>query len=401
MDSEKFEPIKEQNEKSGKVAKWMVGIIIAILVIIVLAIGVMAKNNSAEAIFEKQIDKLLAYEEAAQYDTIKMNVDLETDVQGTEDNFFDDTKVSFNMERDNDTQEELYGIKLTKADNELINAEAKIETETENAYINLGDLFDKTIEIDVSELLEDGAGEVSESLNFMQLLSAKKVETILKKEIKEQLKSEYFSSEKTTIDDKTVTKNILKMSGKELKDFVRNVCTNLMENDEFIDCFEDGEDVKSTLREIILEVEESEISDDTYFEMDLYTTGLLAKVQRVDFAVTEDGATILVELTKVNDEEYTYKLLGNGEQILEGTLKVQMSDNDAQIELTAQVEETIVTVKASTKVVYNEELTDFDMSNVVESQQLTVEDIMTLYNNFLESELYDVIEEVSDAVYSR
>ena len=275
MDSEKFEPINEPKAKSNKL---FIIIAIAILLVIVLAVVVMAGSNSPRAIFEKQIDKILTYENAENYDTMKANIDLEMNVEGEDQSakeiadLFNDSKISFNVEVDNHSQDQVYGIKLVKSGEELIDAKAKLEAESKKAYLDLGKFFNKTIEVDASEMLEEIADtDATETLTFGQMISAKKVETILRKEVKKELKNEYFSSEKVTIEDENVTKNALKMSGKELKELMQNVCKNLADNDEFINCFKDGQEVKNSLKEMETELEDAEISDDMEFEIDIYT----------------------------------------------------------------------------------------------------------------------------------
>lgn len=390
---------ENQNESSNKSKKMLLIVGIAVVIIIALIAVVMVMNKNPKAIFEKQIDKLFTCENAEDHKSMKMNMELSMNVDGDEEteemaNLLNDAKMSFNMEVDNETNDELYGIKLTKGEDEIINASAKMDSETQKAYINLGELFNKTIEMDISEMFEDGA-DATESLNFMQLLTAKKAEAILKKEIKAQLKNEYFASEKTTIDGQNVTKNMLKMSGKELKDTVKAICQNLSQNDEFINCFEDREEVKSMLQDIIDEVDDIEISDDTYFELDLYTKGIFPEIVRVDLVVTEDGEETRIQVTQTSNEEYAYQILQNNEKSIEGTVKIQDNGDQAKAEVTATAEGITVTATATGKVVYDEELSQFDMNDVVSSDELTMEDIMVLYGNLLQSNLYEIIQQFS------
>lgn len=390
---------ENQNESSNKSKKMLLIVGIILIIIVALIAMVMVMNKTPKAIFEEQIDKLLSYENAEDHKSMKMNMELSMNVEGGQEteemaNLLNDAKMSFNVEVDNETKDEQYRIELTKGDNEIINASAKMDSESEKAYINLGELFNKTIEMDISEMFEDGAN-ATESLNFMQLLTAKKAEAILKKEIKAQLKNEYFTSEKSTIDSENVTKNMLKMSGKELKDTIKTICQNLSQNDEFINCFENGDEVKSMLQDIIYEVDDDKISDDTYLELDLYTKGIFPKIVRVDFVITENNQEIRIQVTQVSNEEYAYQILQNNEQAIEGTVKIQDNDNQAKVEVTATAEGTTVTATATGNVVYDEELSQFDMNDVVATEELTMEDIMILYGNFLQSNLYDIIEQFS------
>ncbi len=400
MDTEKFEPINGQT-KDNKLSKVMIITVIAIVLILAVAGIVMAGNSNSKAIFGKQIDKILTYEETENYDTAKFNMDFEMKVEGEgEDtkeiaNLMNDAKFSFNMEVDANSQEQLYGIKLEKAEEELLNAKVKLNVESKKAYLDLGQFFNKVIELDASEILE-GDAEIggAQSLTFTQLLSAKKAESILRKEVKEQLSEEYFSSEKVTVDNQKLTKNSLKMSGKEFKKVFEKICTNLSENEEFINCFKDSQEVKESLKEINYVIEDSEISDEMEFEIDLYTKGIFKTIERIDIIIIEEGDKIAIEITKKAEEEFTYKLLEDDEDIAEGTIKIHETNNQINVETTAEADETKVTVKASVAKSYNEQLTDLNTNDAVKAEELSTADVMALYGNFMGSKLYTIMEEM-------
>lgn len=401
MDSEKFEPINEQKTKGNK-SKIMIIAIIAIILVLVLAVVAIAGNSNAEAIFKKQIDKILTYETADKYDTMKGSLDLEMKIEGEEadsiseiTNLINDTKFSFNVETDSKTQTQIWGIQLNKAEDELINAKAKLDTESKKAYLDLGQFFNKKIEVDMADILDESDLEDEEPLNFMQFLTAKKAMSILRKEVKAELKSEYFSTEKTTIDNENVTKNIFKVSGKQFEEILGNVCTNLSNNQDFLDCFENENEVKSSLDEFKAELDEIEFSYDMQMEIDLYTKGIFKNINRVDIAMTEDGETIVAQITKASDEEYAYQLLENDEKVTEGTIKIHKADTKTEIEVVAEAEGIKATTKFSLNTVYNEPLTDFDTTNAVKAEELTTTDMMALYGNFMGSKLYEIVEEMS------
>ncbi len=404
MDSEKFEPINEQKTKGNK-SKIMIIAIIAIILVLVLAVVAIAGNSNAEAIFKKQIDKILTYETADKYDTMKGSLDLEMKIEGEEadsiseiTNLVNDTKFSFNVETDSKTQTQIWGIQLNKAEDELINAKAKLDTESKKAYLDLGQFFNKKIEVDMADILDESDLEDEEPLNFMQFLTAKKAMSILRKEVKAELKSEYFSTEKTTIDNENVTKNIFKVSGKQFEEILGNVCTNLSNNQDFLDCFENENEVKSSLDEFKAELDEIEFSYDMQMEIDLYTKGIFKNINRVDIAMTEDGETIVAQITKASDEEYAYQLLENDEKVTEGTIKIHKADTKTEIEVVAEAEGIKATTKFSLNTVYNEPLTDFDTTNAVKAEELTTTDMMALYGNFMGSKLYEIFQQIYGTV---
>lgn len=400
MDSEKFEPVGEQKTKQS--SKIILIAIIVVLLILVPTIVVFARNSSAEAIFKKQIDKLFMTEKVEKYDTIKADVDLEMKVEGEDEDsikqvadLLNDIKISFHVEKDQETQDQIFGVTLAKAQDKLVDAKAKMEGETQKTYVDLGEFFDKTIEMDTSEILEDELdNEASEGLDFVQMLYGKKAMAIAKKEIKDQFKKEYFETEKTTIDNEKVTKNVCKLTGKDFKDIIENVCTNLAKNEEFLDCFEDRIQVKESLEELKQEAQNSELSDDVQFEFDLYTKGFLNQIKRLDATIEEEGETFSVQITKVSDEEYAYALIDDNGDEIQGSVKIHKTDSKTEVISVAEVEGVKVTAKVAVDMVYNEELSEFKKNNVVKSEELTSTDIMTLYGNFMNSKLYEFVESI-------
>ena len=175
---------------------------------------------------------------------------------------------------------------------------------------------------------------------------------------------------------------------------VRTICENLRDNKDFIDCFEEGEEVKNSFQEIIDKINELDTdgADDAYLQLDLFTTGFKKTIQKMELSITDDYTNMAIQLKKVEDREYQYELLEDEESIMNGTIKIQGEKDDFVVEVSAIAEEVESIVKVSGNVTYNEALRDFDMKNVVNSEDLTTEDIYTLLGNFAESDLYKMIE---------
>lgn len=377
---------------------------IAIVIAVIVAYYV-SQTNQPRYIFDKTINQYLSSdEENLNFKTMKVNADLEMSIDSKENEakemaeLLNDAKFSFSTELDNEKQEEIIGIKMVKADEELINANMKLEAESQNLYVNLGEFFEKTIQLDMSEI-SDETFEIADAsmISFSQEINTKKAETIMKKEIKSQLKNEYFSAEKVTIDEENVTKNKLRLTVKEFAEVVKNIANNLAENKEFIECFEDGEKLKEDLKEFVDEVEELEVDDeDVYVEIDIYTQGITKKIRRVDFLIEEGEETATVQIKKLNDEEYEYGVFDNEDKAFEGTIKIKENDDKFEFEISAKVDETIVKLQAQGNVVYDEELSNFDTENAVNYKELTTQDIYQLLGNFMNSKLYKISEEFSN-----
>ncbi len=394
-----FEPFRE-NVSTKKVNKLIWFLLAVIVIIVVLIVYYAVTINRPRYIFDQKISELINSEEQIRdYNTLKANANLEIEMSSSEPeaqelaNLLNDTKIFIATELDKNTQEELVGLQLSKADKTLLDAKLKLEAESQNLYINLGELFDKTILTNMAEL-SDETFEIADTsmTTFGQKITGKKAEAILEEEIKTQLKDEYFSTEKTKIEDENVIKNTLKLSAQEFMSVIKNVCQNLSENEQFINCFEDGEMVKSDLQDMKDSLDDYDIEEDMDIILDVYTTGFNKKVKRVDISVEDDNSKVTVQFTKANEEEYAYQVLEEDEKILEGTIKYNEENDDFNFAMTMKADEVECVIKLSGNTIYDENLSDFDTSNVVEYQELTTEDVYTLLGNIMNSELYQIIQ---------
>ena len=392
-DEKKFEPTQEDFGEPKKGSKALV-LLLAIVVIIVAVVAVyMVRMNCPRYVFDKKIDAYLNSEKVNQdYRTMKVNADLTVSVESDDEatkqiaDLINDAKLSMNAELERETQNEIVSLKLSKADEELLNIDAKMDTEAQSVYMNLGDLFDKTIEIKDSEMTNTSITTIGQKITY------KKATGILRKAIKTQLKDEYFSAEKTTVNDENVTKNTMRLSGEQFATVIRNVCENLSNNEEFLDCFEDRDDVKDSLQEIVVELEDMDtFEEDDYIVIAVYTKGLMKNIARVDLSIESDEDIATIALTKVNDNEYSYEIYVNDEKNLDGKINYTKNDKEFSGEISANVEGTEVSMKLAGNYVYDEDLRDFDTSNTVSYEEMTTEDIYTIVGNFMGSKLYEIV----------
>lgn len=392
-DENKFEPTQEDfgEPKKGNKALFLV-LAIAVIVVAVIAVY-MVRMNRPRYVFDKEIDAFLNSEEINQdYRTMKVNTDLTVSIESDDEatkqiaDLINNAKLSMNAELERETQNEIVSLKLSKADEELLNIDAKMDTEAQSVYMNLGDLFDKTIEINDSEIANTSITTVGQKITY------KKATGILRKEIKTQLKDEYFSDEKATVNNENVTKNTMRLSGEQFITVIKNVCQNLSNNEDFLNCFEDRDDVKSGLQEIVDEIEEMDaLEEDDYIVISIYTKGLMKNIARVDLSIESDKDVATIALTKVNDNEYSYEIYVNDEKNLDGKINYTKNDKEFSAEITANVEGTEVSMKLAGNYVYDEDLRDFDTSNTVSYEEMTTDDIYTIVGNFMGSKLYEIV----------
>lgn len=400
------------NFEGEKKTKKSVGLIVALLlVIIIVAAGAgcyLFKTSKPSYVFEKAIDSLFAGNiETKSYKTAKVTTNItakvKSDEEGIEEvaDLINDAKLTVVSEIDTEKKEDFVGLKLTKASDELVDAKLMIEEESKNMYVDLGEFFDKTIQVDLSEVLEDEA-EITDTKisSFGKMLNGLKAEQIIKETIKNELKEEYFSSEKVEIDGKKVTKNEMKVSGKETVTILKNIVKNLSENEEFLSCYEDKDDIKETLENALDSFEDADVEEDGYMIIDIYTSGITQKIERVDITVDSDDEKVTMQVAKKAEGLYSYKLSSDAsDDKIEGEVKINISKESFEFGISMKYEETEIALNIDGNVEYDKELDTVDTKKAVNVEDLSEDDMYEIIGNFAESKLYEIIEEIEESSY--
>ena len=147
-------------------------------------------------------------------------------------------------------------------------------------------------------------------------------------------------------------------------------------------------------------MDELETDEDVYIILDIYTSGIMKKVERVDFIVDEDGEKAIIQFRKIDDGKYSYKLLEDDEEFVEGELKFNVDKNNYTFEISVKYEGTEVALNLTGTVVYDEELDSIKTKDAVSIADLSQEDMYEIIGNFSESKLYQIIEGVSGSYES-
>ncbi len=391
----KFTATQEEFEKP-KQGKKSIFIIIALLVVMIAIVGAyLLRLNQSRYIFDKKINQYFSTSEKVNYNTMKVNADLSLSVNGVDADvqelgeLVNDAKISINAEVDQETQEEIVGLKLTKNEKELLGINAKLEIKTDDMYMNLGELFDKTIKMKISEVYDaDVSMFTTENVN-------PKASSIVMKELKAQLKDEYFSKEKVNIENENLIKNTMELPLEDVAAIIQNICENLSDNEEFLNYFENPEEIKESLQDISDEADTYIFEEDEYLTIDVYTKGFMKEIVRVDVSMDIEGDNYQMAFTKLSETEYSYKLYVDDEEQLSGKINYVNHENDFSIEFSVEAEGIQIAMKVAGNVVYNEALSDFDTSDTVNYKELTMDDMYEIMGNFMSSELYGIFDTTS------
>ena len=392
----------QKTKKSGGL------LVVLLLVIIIVAAGAgyyFLKINKPRYVFEKVIDGFVSSDnmENIDYKTAKVTANVTAKINSDEEeveaisDLLNDAKLTIVSEVDTENKKDCIGLKLTKASDKLVDAKLMLDEESKNMYVDLGDFFEKTLQVDLSEVLEDEIeADITDTKisSFGQMINQLKAEQIVKDTVKSQLKEEYFSLETVTVDGKNLTKNELKLSGEEFVTIVKNIFNDLANNEEYLSCYKEKEDVKDSLKEVVDSLEDVDVNKKTYIIVDIYTSGIMKNVERVDFIIDDGEDKVALQITKKADGQYTYKL-GDDKTSIEGEVKINLGKADYEFEISMKYEETEFVFNLNGDIVYDEAIATVNTKGAVDVEDLSMEDIYEIMGNFSESKLYEIIEDVT------
>lgn len=408
------EEVKQKKSKKGG----LIAIIIVILLVLIAGtIYYCVAYTGTENLFKRIIGKTVnSYQESIienDYDTLDTTVGVNVEVAPIETN--DEIQkvvdlvnsLNFELNTQIDKEQETMNVKLHSStideNDDVLNAEVFMDVKDEKAYIYLKDFFDKYIEVETTDGTFESLNEVFENIYTKeQKESVKKSSNIIEKEIKGIVKEEYCSSEKQeiTINGKKVkaTKNTISMTVDELIDELLTVFKNLRNNDQFINCYKDKEEIENTLDEYIEQLEDEQgLYEDDSIKISIYTTGISKKVLKVDIEMIEyDEVIAMAEVTKEDEENYDFEIKIEEEKIT-GTIQISEKDKNS---MTGKIQLNIpefgkVTVNMDINNKFDTVIDTVDADNVINAEEMTEDDAMEILDKFQESKLYDLINEVS------
>ena len=312
---EKISNITKQSERTKKDSK---KIIVPIVVILIFLVALFAIYNfvfcNSKSIFLRAInseyqkldDKLNKITNSdlntmAKNKAIKANytfdIDINADdiVAGTNyEGLIDEiNKLNFEMNTgvDNKNKKFSYNIKANYEQDNLINVFAY--GQKEKIYIELKDLFDKYIEVPVKEY--DTIFESSENLEDSKYI----VKTVKDSFLNNLNEKEFIkTSTKTDINgkNKAVKKITYSLNEKKSLILIKNILTELKENDKFIEKYANisnaskgkvKKDINQAIKKIKSDIKTATDNEKT-IEMSVYTEGLLNKVVKYEIRLLED-----------------------------------------------------------------------------------------------------------------
>ena len=388
-------------KKPKKKGKIILGIILAIIIIAIIALVAVyfLVFSTPQYIFASTVDSIFNMK-AQTYNTVKSAVTLNGSVQFEDESIneqltdLENFSINIGSQIDYQNQSEIVDLGLQYEDESVVGA--RFYFKDGEMYTLLDGLYDDYIKVDLE----------TEQANLMQeLLDLTKVQgkqenlikamSIFGNEIKGQISNVGTfekSTEQMTLngENKNVTRVSLLFNAQEFSTVVINVCNNLANNNEFIQCFE--ESPKDALLDIVASLEDGEPSSDDTVRISIYTQGLLNET--IGFGLDLNLAdntelSINMNVMKETDDLYTVSYT-QGDNYINGRIEIARAENteenqtgDAKITLEVSDLGTME-LNMGYAYSYNQAVDEVDTRNSVNAEDLTQEDMNTILENLME-----------------
>ena len=348
-------------------------ILIGIILAIILALAIIIfRPVSSKEVFTKTINGVIDYAESkytqnasATNTTITLSGNIETSNNQIKEfaQYINDGKLIFNVQTDSKAKKVLVSTDIDYKDESLVSGKVYFQNDN-NVYIYVQDLFDKYLKYSINDLVGENTsikefldGDASEKNNLV------KASKILKNEIEKNLKDEYFTQDNE--------KNIMKISSKELETLINNIITSLKDNEEFLNCFENKDEIKNQLENTIKEFSNKKSEEIFYIEISIYTKGIKKDIEKVEIKVIKEEKTLAnISVKTENVDTNTKKYILETDQI-EGFGKATLN----------------IELKESSN-------TDFDnvyVEDSVDIKNMSPQDTLKMYTNLTKMKIYQFI----------
>lgn len=388
-------------KKPKKKGKIILGIILAIIIIAIIALVAVyfLVFSTPQYIFASTVDSIFNMK-AQTYNTVKSAVTLNGSVQFEDESIneqltdLENFSINIGSQIDYQNQSEIVDLGLQYEDESVVGA--RFYFKDGEMYTLLDGLYDDYIKVDLD----------TEQANLMQeLLDLTKVQgkqenlikamSIFGNEIKGQISNVGTfekSTEQMTLngENKNVTRVSLLFNAQEFSTVVINVCNNLANNNEFIQCFE--ESPKDDLLDIVASLEDGEPSSDDTVRISIYTQGLLNETigLGLDLNLADNTElSINMNIMKETDDLYTVSYT-QGDNYINGRIEIARAENteenqtgDAKITLEVSDLGTME-LNMGYAYSYNQAVDEVDTRNSVNAEDLTQEDMNTILENLME-----------------
>ena len=338
-----------------------------------------------------------------------MTIESEIEDEDSQNLLFEIGKssINFGTQIDLEKKQEIIDLGLNYDNDSAISA--RLYYNDGDIYTYFNELFSQYIKIDMEDEGKEQFEKIFDDINSKdKVKNSKEAMSIIGNELKSALK-EYgeFDREKTTIEiedaEEKVTKSTVTISEKNINKMLSDICTNLAENDKFIDCFD--ESLEQELIEFAREIKQGQTNGKGNISISIYTKGLFNSFKGIEGSVylEDENQTLTMLVIKEDKNIYSYKLSVKTDNIkadvMSGKVMTEKEtdkkdEKKGRTTITINVpEEVTLKLKIDYSIEYNKGIDNIDISNSINANDLTQEDTEEIINKLQERPLIkDLIE---------
>lgn len=279
-------------------------------------------------------------------------------------------KISFSANYAVDYKNKLLNLDIKSSyDNEpLLNA--SIYGQSKALYATLDELYDKTIEMPLTEEYDK---------IFTQTTNQKEQKIVLKsinKALNNALKENYFTKGKDTVNGNKVDTTTLTVNKDNYQTIKEDLINALLKDKSFLESAAKISDMTtSEIEEKLKETRDEKEEITGEIKLTVYTK----QTTFVKFEVKGEGATISITDTK-NNYEY---IINNGEESITGTIKITTNKDETSTNLTMKYSDVLIEITSSAKKGAN--ITQKDIANAINYEEIPDSDLTKILLNLIQS----------------
>lgn len=374
------EPVKKEGKK---VWLFVVLGVVALVVGVVLALYFFVYSKPT-FLFEKSLSVLrnnLNAEEVSSAKPMQLDLSFQSNINTTDESLkpiFDNINKLYletSIYLDLGNKIEFMKLKSKYKDQDFVNAD--IFVEKENAFVKLDKLFDKYIKVVLEEdIFKENEGNKDAIIVVDGLLAA----------IENSLDDKYFTKVEKTVSLNNVVKkvnaNTLVINNENVIPFLTSIINELKANNQFLEAFArmqeiEKADVVTVLDKTLSDMKEtSGMVGEVNYQISFYTEGFMNKP--VGMGVVADGSAYDVYFT-----EETLSVLTTVESSTEVLLDASKKDDKYNVNI--YLGEDTLSFVLGFKVNENPSFTKPDVTNFVEAEKLTQDEVGQITGALIQS----------------
>lgn len=304
----------------------------------------------------------------------------------------------------NDKYQTQLDFDIDSNNDDLIDGNIIVDLNKKMAYAKVSEIYSKYISFDLDDIDgidDDTIDTLKDILDGSKSANTNKSIQIFSEELQKIIKKDYCSNSKSSVNyngkNVSTTKFTLKMNSQQFVDELKSLLNNLMNNQNYLDCFEadSQSDIKNDLQNAIDTLDDSNASEDINIEFSMDASGLLKNnILKTELKVVDNDSdenySIVIAKQDKNTYNYSFENSKDDSNNVSGTIVLkELKQNKVALQCSISSENSgTITLNIDSTVSDEVNIDKITKNNSVKSGDLTQSDYNEISENFQKSNLY-------------